>query len=179
MAAGPAVLDIADTAVLRGLDVRRPALRTTGHGRRPDVDRQEPSENLCREGHQGHFRRRRRRRRSQGRAEGDRRLSARSEGLRAARRAYPQGHPAGRPARYGQDAAGARGRRRGGRQVLLDFRLRVRRDVRRRRRRPGARPVRAGAERRRRRSSSSTNWTPWAAPAALIPLAATTRRSRR
>ena len=60
------------------------------------------------------------------------------------RRQDPQGRPALRPARHRQDAAGARGRRRGGRAVLLDLRLRLRRDVRRRRRLPGARPVRAG-----------------------------------
>ena len=56
----------------------------------------------------------------------------------------PQGRPAGRPARHRQDAAGAGRRRRGGRAVLLDQRLRVRRDVRRRRRGARARPVRAG-----------------------------------
>jgi cell division protease FtsH len=41
---------------------------------------------------------------------------------------------------------GARRRRRGGRQVLLDFRLGIRRDVRRRRGRASARPLRAGAQ---------------------------------
>jgi cell division protease FtsH len=46
--------------------------------------------------------------------------------------------------RHRQDAAGPRGGRRGRRAVLLDLRLRLRRDVRRRRRLPGPRPVRAG-----------------------------------
>ncbi len=41
-----------------------------------------------------------------------------------------QGCAAVRPARYGQDAARACRRRRGGRAVLLDLRLRLRRDVR-------------------------------------------------
>src|SRR6266851_1393531 len=45
-----------------------------------------------------------------------------------------------------RDAAGARGRRRGGRAVFLDLGRPVRRDVRRRRRRARPRPVRAGAE---------------------------------
>ena len=70
----------------------------------------------------------------------------RPEGLRPARRARSQGRPAGRAAGHRQDAAGARGRRRGRRAVLFDLRLGVRRDVRRRRRRAGARPVRAGAQ---------------------------------
>ena len=62
----------------------------------------------------------------------------------AARREDPQGRPALRPARHRQDAAGPRGRRRGGRALLHDLRLGLRRDVRRRRRLPRARPVRAG-----------------------------------
>ena len=56
----------------------------------------------------------------------------------------PQGRAALRPARHRQDAAGPGRGRRGRRAVLLDLRLRLRRDVRRRRRQPGARPVRAG-----------------------------------
>jgi cell division protease FtsH len=48
------------------------------------------------------------------------------------------------PSGHRQDAARARGRRRGGRAVLLDLRLGLRRDVRRRRRLARARPVRAG-----------------------------------
>ena len=56
-----------------------------------------------------------------------------------------QGRAAGRAARHRQDPAGARRRRRGGRAVLLDHRLGIRRDVRRRRRGARARSVRAGA----------------------------------
>ena len=56
----------------------------------------------------------------------------------------PQGRAALRPARHRQDAAGPGRRRRGGRAVLHDLRLGLRRDVRRRRRLPRARPVRAG-----------------------------------
>ena len=53
---------------------------------------------------------------------------------------------ANRTAGHRKDAAGARGRRRGGRAVFLDLGRRVRRDVRRRRRRARPRPVRAGEE---------------------------------
>ena len=66
------------------------------------------------------------------------------EEVPGARRAHPQGRAALRAARHRQDAARARGRRRGGRAVLLDLRLRLRRDVRRRRRMPRPRPLRAG-----------------------------------
>ena len=59
-----------------------------------------------------------------------------------------QGRADGRRARHRQDAAGPRHRRRGGRAVLLDLRLGLRRDVRRRRRHPRARHVRAGQETR-------------------------------
>ena len=91
----------------------------------------------------------------------------------------PQGRAALRPARHRQDAAGARRRRRGRRAVLLDLRLRLRRDVRRRRRQPRARPVRAGQGERARPSSSSTRSTPSAATAAPAWAAATTSASRR
>ena len=60
------------------------------------------------------------------------------------RRQDPQGRPAVRAARHRQDAARPRGGRRGRGAVLLDLRLGLRGDVRRRRRLPGARPVRAG-----------------------------------
>ncbi|GAA3052039.1 hypothetical protein GCM10020000_36740 [Streptomyces olivoverticillatus] len=53
------------------------------------------------------------------------------------RRQDPQGCAALRPARHRQDPARARRRRRGGRAVLLDLRLRLRRDVRRCGRLPG------------------------------------------
>ena len=90
-----------------------------------------------------------------------------------------EGRAAGRAARHGQDAALARRRRRGGRAVLLDLRLRVRRDVRRRRRLAGARPVRSGQaqcalhrlRRRDRRGRPPARRRVWAA--------ATTSASRR
>ena len=56
----------------------------------------------------------------------------------------PEGRAALRPAGHRQDAARARRRGRGRRAVLLDLRLGLRRDVRRRRRLPRARPLRAG-----------------------------------
>ncbi len=56
----------------------------------------------------------------------------------------PKGVHARRPAGHGQDAAGARRRRRSEGAVLQPERLGVRRDVRRRRRRARARPVPAG-----------------------------------
>ena len=56
----------------------------------------------------------------------------------------PPRRAAQRTAGDGQDAAGPGGCRRGRRAVLLDLRLGVRRDDRRRGRQPGARPVRAG-----------------------------------
>ena len=93
-------------------------------------------------------RRRRGHRGGQGRARGDRRVPARSEEVHAARRPHPEGRAADRPAGHRQDAARARDRGRGGRAVLLDLGLGLRRDVRRRRREPRARPVRAGQEER-------------------------------
>ena len=66
------------------------------------------------------------------------------EEVPGARGADPDGRAALRPAGHRQDAARARGRRRGGRAVLLDLGLGLRRDVRRRRRLARARPVRAG-----------------------------------
>ena len=65
------------------------------------------------------------------------------EEVPGARRPDPEGRPALRASRHRQDAV-ARRRRRGGRAVLLDLRLRLRRDVRRRRCLPRARPLRAG-----------------------------------
>ncbi len=53
----------------------------------------------------------------------------------------PQGRVARRPARHRQDLARACGGRRGGRPVLLDQRLRVHSNVRRRGRQPGTRYV--------------------------------------
>ena len=87
---------------------------------------------------------RRRRGRGGRGAPGDQGVPREPEEVPGARRADPEGRAALRPSRHRQDAARARGRRRGGRAVLLDLRLRLRRDVRRRRRLARARPVRAG-----------------------------------
>ena len=83
------------------------------------------------------------------------------------------------PSGHRQDAAGQGDRRRSQGAVLLDLRLRLRRDVRRRRRGARARHVRAGQEeravhhlrRRNRRASAATAAPAWAA--------ATTSASRR
>ena len=117
-----------------------------GRRRRTDGDRPQQGQGLCRDRHQDDVQGRRRRRRSQGGAAGDRRFSEEPERLRPARGAHAEGRAAGRPAGHRQDAARPGGRGRGRRAVLLDQRLGVRRDVRRRRRRAGARPVRAGAQ---------------------------------
>ena len=87
---------------------------------------------------------RRRRGRGGRGAPGDQGVPREPEEVPGARRAHPQGRAAVRAARHRQDAARPRGRRRGGRAVLLDLRLRLRRDVRRRRRLARPRPVRAG-----------------------------------
>ena len=92
----------------------------------------------------GHLRRRRRDRRGEGGADRGRRLPPRPGEVPQARRAHPARRPADRRAGHGQDAARARGRRRGGRPVLLHVRVRVRRDDRRRRRLPRPRPLRPG-----------------------------------
>ena len=75
---------------------------------------------------------------------GDQGVPRRAGQVPGRRREDPQGRAALRPARYRQDAAGQGGGRRGRRAVLLDLRVGLRRDVRRRRRQPGSRPVRAG-----------------------------------
>ena len=98
--------------------------------------------------HQGHaeddVRRRRRLRGGDRGARRDQGVPPGAGQVPGRRRQDPQGRAALRPARHRQDAARARGRGRGRRPVLLDLRLGLRRDVRRRRRLPGARPVRAG-----------------------------------
>ena len=91
---------------------------------------------------------------------------------RAARRAD------GRTARYRQDAPGAGRGGRGRRAVLRDHGFELRRDVRRRGRRAGARPLRRGAQGRARRSSSSTRSTR-SASAAAARSSRTTSASRR
>ena len=88
-------------------------------------------------------RRRRRRRGGRGAAR-DQGVPREPEEVPGARRADPDGRAALRAAGHRQDAARARGRRRGGRAVLLDLGLGLRRDVRRRRRLARARPLRAG-----------------------------------
>ena len=75
---------------------------------------------------------------------GDQGIPREPEEVPGARRPDPQGRPALRPSRHRQDAARPRRRRRGRRPVLLDLRLGLRRDVRRRRRQPRPRPLRAG-----------------------------------
>ena len=65
---------------------------------------------------------------------GDRRVPQGPAEVPEARRQDPEGRPADGPAGHRQDAARPRHRRRGQRAVLLDLRLRLRRDVRRRRR---------------------------------------------
>jgi cell division protease FtsH len=81
-------------------------------------------------------------------APGDHRVPEGAAEVPAARRADSQGRAAARASRLGQDPAREGGRRRGRRAVLLDERLGLRRDVRRRRRLARARPVRAGEAQR-------------------------------
>ena len=95
-----------------------------------------------------HLRRRRRLRRGQGRGQGAGRLPEGPAEVPEARRPHPARRAAGRPSGHRQDAARQGDRRRGQGAVLLDLRLRLRRDVRRRRRGPRARHVRAGQEER-------------------------------
>ena len=106
--------------------------------------RQLEGEEVRADGRAGHVRGRRRHRRGQGGAGRGRRLPARPGQVPQARRPHPARRPADRRARHRQDAARAGGRRRGGRAVLLDVGVGVRRDDRRRRRLPRPRPVRAG-----------------------------------
>ena len=94
------------------------------------------------------------------------------------RRQDPQGRPALRPARHRQDAAGPRRGRRGRRPVLLDLRLGLRRDVRRRRRLAACATCSSRPRPTPRPSSSSTRSTPSAATAAPASAAATTSASR-
>ena len=122
---------------------------------------------------------RRRRRRGGRGAAGDQGVPREPEEVPGARRAHPEGRAALRAARHRQDAARARGRRRGGRPVLLDLRLRLRRDVRRRRRLAACATCSSRRSRRRRASSSWTRSTPSAAIAAPASAAATTSASRR
>ena len=132
--------------LLHDLDVPVSPCRRPPGPRRADDGRQVARQSLRRDRHQGDVQGRRRRRRSEVRAAGGGRVSARSEVLWPAWRAGAERRSAGRSAGDRQDAAGEGGRRRGRRAVLLDFRLGIRRNVRRRRRRARARSVRAGAQ---------------------------------
>ena len=95
-----------------------------------------------------HLRRRRRLRRGQGGSERAGRVPARPVQVPEAGRTHPARRADGRLAGHRQDAAREGHRRRGQGAVLLDLRLRLRRDVRRRRRGARARHVRAGEEER-------------------------------
>ena len=112
------------------------------------VVRQEQGEAVVELAEEGHVQGRRRRRRSEGRAAGDHRVPQGAAEVPEARRPHSEGRAADGPSGNRQDAAGARGRRRSERAVLLDQRLGLRRDVRRRRRVARPRPVRAGQEER-------------------------------
>ena len=98
-------------------DVVRPLPGTPGRSRRSARDVQ----------------RRRRHRRGQGGADGDRRLPQEPRQVPQAGRPDPPRRAALRPAGNRQDTAGAGGGRRGGRAVLPDVGIGVRRDDRRRR----------------------------------------------
>ena len=142
LAARAARLDHAAALLRRHLGLLLPA-----HGRRRrrrDVVRPQPREDLRRRRSEGAVHGRRRRRRSRGRAEGNRRVPEEPEEVHEPRRPDSEGRAAGRPAGHRQDAARARGRRRGARAVLQPERIGVRRDVRRRRRRAHPRSVSAG-----------------------------------
>ena len=112
------------------------------------VVRQEQGEAVVELAEEGHVQGRRGRRRGEGRAAGDHRVPQGAAEVPEARRPHPQGRAADGPSGNRQDAARARGRRRSQRAVLLDQRLGLRRDVRRRRRVARARSVRAGQEER-------------------------------
>ena len=150
------------------------------HGRRHSGRLQQEPRQALRDGRQaGHLRRRGRAGRRQERAGGGRRVPQEPREVPAARRPGAQGRAADGPAGHGQDAAGPGRGRRGGRALLLDQRLRVHPDVRRRGRQPRARPVRHRQGERPLRSSSSTRSTPWAATAGPGWAADTTNASRR
>ena len=112
------------------------------------VVRQEQGEAVVELAEEGDVQGRRRRRRSERRAPGDHRVPEGAAEIPEARRPHPQGRAADGLAGHRQDAAGARGRGRSQRAVLLDQRLRLRRDVRRRRRLARPRSLRAGQEER-------------------------------
>ena len=112
------------------------------------VVRQEPREVVLQLAEKSHVQGRLRRRRGQGRAPGNHRVPQGTAEVPEARRPHPQGRPADGLPGNRQDAARPRRRRRSQRPVLLDQRLGLRRDVRRRRRVARPRPLRAGQEER-------------------------------
>ena len=111
------------------------------HGRLRQVDRPPGHAERARA---RHLRRRGGHRRGRARAGGGRRLPQAARALPQARRADPARRAAVRAAGHGQDAAGARRRRRGQRRVLHHVGVRVRRGDRRHGRLARARPVQAG-----------------------------------
>ena len=118
-----------------------------------------------------HLRRRGRGQRGQGGARGDHRVPQGPQEVPAPGREDSQGRAADGIPGYRQDPARPGGGRRGRSPLLLDLRLGLRGDVRRRRRVAGARPVRAGQEerplhrlhRRDRRRRSPPRAPAWAA----------------
>ena len=115
-------------------------------GRRPgrDAVRQVQGQD-DQQGHaEDHLRRRRRLRRGDRGARRDQGVPPGAGQVPGGRRQDPQGRAALRPSGHRQDPARPRRRRRGRRAVLLDLRLRLRRDVRRRGCLPRPRPLRAG-----------------------------------
>ncbi len=132
----------------RALPAVAPRRRPRGHRRRrprePDGLWQVQGQVPDGAQHGDRVRRRRRRRRGQAGLYGGGRVPQEARAVHGRGRQDPQGRAAGRPARDRQDAARQGDRRRGRRALLLDLRLRVRRDVCRRRRLEGARPVQEG-----------------------------------
>ena len=161
------VVATADRAAGRVLGADR-APRGPGRPQRVHDRRAQQGQGLHGEGRAGQLRRRGRRRRGQGGAARGHRLPEDAREVRPSRRQAAQGDPAGRPARHRQDAAGARGRGRGRRALLLDQRLRLRRDVRGRRRGARARSLRSGeaesALHHLRRRAGCAGQGAWAGP---------------
>ncbi len=146
-AAQPARLDPRHAAALRAHRLPLPLPDEPGPGRRrPGVMQfaKSKAKLITKDMPEDDVRRRRRVRGGDRGARRDQGVPAGARQVPGRRRQDPQGRAALRPARHRQDAARPRGRRRGRRAVLLDLRLRLRRDVRRRRRVPRPRPVRAG-----------------------------------
>ena len=129
-----------DAPVLRALVLDHAAVGQRQHVRLRKLE----GEEVRADDGAGHLCGRRRDRRGQGGARRGRRLPPQPGQVPQARRPHPARRPADRLSRHRQDAARARGRRRGRSSVLLDVCIGVRRDDRRRRRLPRPRSVRAG-----------------------------------